>query len=369
LIIDAGGGTIDISTYKALNIRPLQAEELNEPKCMIQGAEFVTIRATDAVKGMWRGSRFNTPENLAAFSQRFDEGVKKVFSNNQADQYVKFGSLRDNDPAYGIKAGRLTLTGAQVSGFFEPSIQSTVDTIRDNFRQRITANSFAFLVGGFATNLWLCEQLERRLLSMGLNFSKPDMQTNKAVAIGAVSYYVDHFVTGRISKFTYGVPCNTLYDPYNPEHARRQNKVFTNAMGERRVPGHFVTMLSRGTKVLEDREIRHSFYWTSEDAPPQHASPGVVKYTGALTSPEWEDTEPDKFETLCYVKADLSTAPSTSKYTTTGRISYKREADVVLLVGLTELKAQISWIDSRTRTEKRSAAVVVYDNPSERVTK
>jgi len=57
------------------------------------------------------GSKFNTPEDLAMFSQRFDEGVKKVFSNNQAPQYVKFGSLRDNDPEYGIKAGRLMLTG------------------------------------------------------------------------------------------------------------------------------------------------------------------------------------------------------------------------------------------------------------------
>jgi len=33
LIIDAGGGTIDISTYKVLNNRPLQVEELYEPKC------------------------------------------------------------------------------------------------------------------------------------------------------------------------------------------------------------------------------------------------------------------------------------------------------------------------------------------------
>ena len=58
-------------------------------------------------------SKFNTPEDLAAFSQRFDEGVKKVFSmsNNNADQYVRFGSPRDNDPNYGIRAGRLTLTG------------------------------------------------------------------------------------------------------------------------------------------------------------------------------------------------------------------------------------------------------------------
>jgi len=58
-------------------------------------------------------SKFNTPEDLAAFSQQFDEGVKKIFStsNSFADQYVKFGSPRDNDPDYGIKAGRIALTG------------------------------------------------------------------------------------------------------------------------------------------------------------------------------------------------------------------------------------------------------------------
>jgi hypothetical protein len=68
---------------------------------------------------------------------------------------------------------------------------------------------------------------------------------NKAVAVGAVSYYIDHFVTGRISKFTYGVPCIALYDPSNPEHVRREHKSYINPMGEKRVPDHFETMLSR----------------------------------------------------------------------------------------------------------------------------
>jgi len=58
-------------------------------------------------------SKFNTPEDLASFSRKFDEGVKKIFStsNSHADQHVKFGSPRDNDLDYGIKAGRITLTG------------------------------------------------------------------------------------------------------------------------------------------------------------------------------------------------------------------------------------------------------------------
>ena len=33
LIIDAGGGTIDISTYKIIGIEPLQVEELYESQC------------------------------------------------------------------------------------------------------------------------------------------------------------------------------------------------------------------------------------------------------------------------------------------------------------------------------------------------
>ena len=58
-------------------------------------------------------SKFNTPDDIAAFSQKFDEGLKKIFStsNSHKDQFIKFGSLRDNDPKCGIKAGKLSLAG------------------------------------------------------------------------------------------------------------------------------------------------------------------------------------------------------------------------------------------------------------------
>ena len=122
----------------------------------------------------------------------------------------------------------------------------------------------------------------------------------------------------------------------------------------------------QGTKVLEDREIRHGFCIIAEGTPPQRASPGITKYTGALASPKWVDVEPgrvfafpwylaqsakspkDKFETLCYVRADISSAPFTSNSGAMGRTGYKRQYDIILLVGLTELKAQVSWVDSRT---------------------
>jgi len=125
-------------------------------------------------------------------------------------------------------------------------------------------------------------------------------------------------------------------------------------------------IVPQGTKVLEDREIRHSFAVVTTGSPARGASPGIVKYTGSLVSPEWEDAEPgrvfnfplylvksaqspkDKFETLCYVKADISSAPYVSNPTGVRQTGFKREYDIILLVGLTELKAQVCWIDSRT---------------------
>ena len=93
----------------------------------------------------------------------------------------------------------------------------------------------------------------------------------------------------------------------------------------------------------------------------------IIKYDGNKKQPRWTDIQPstafelvtvpsvpnahnstDKFETLCHVVADISAAPCTPERGVFGRMCYSREYDVVLLVGLTELKAQIRWTDSTT---------------------
>ena len=92
-----------------------------------------------------------------------------------------------------------------------------------------------------------------------------------------------------------------------------------------------------------------------------------MKYDGDEKAPRWSDVEPgvafrsvalsvrpmftiqkDRFETLCHVVADISEAPYTRKLGISGKMCFTRRFDVVLLVGLTELKAQIRWKDSKT---------------------
>ena len=131
------------------------------------------------------------------------------------------------------------------------------------------------------------------------------------------------------------------------------------------------SIVLQGTKVLEDREIRLARAIVAEGSPPEHSYPEISKYTGALAAPKWKDVEPgrvlfpliplksaqsrkDKFEILCCVKVDISSIPYTSKRGKTGKMGYTRKYDLILLVGLTELKAQISWMDSKTVRGSRS---------------
>jgi len=59
-----------------------------------------------------------------------------------------------------------------------------------------------------------------------------ELSRNKAVAFGAISHYVNHFVTGRLVKYTYGTIACVDFDESDPEHRRRLEKKKMSATGE-----------------------------------------------------------------------------------------------------------------------------------------
>ena len=68
---------------------------------------------------------------------------------------------------------------------------------------------------------------------------------NKAVSDGAISFYLDHIVRTRVSKFTYGSFIHVAYDPSNPDHQYRSHRVFISASGARRLLGSFSIILPK----------------------------------------------------------------------------------------------------------------------------
>jgi len=71
-------------------------------------------------------------------------------------------------------------------------------------------------------------------------------------------------------------------------------------------------------------------------------------------------SQKDRFEQLCCVKADISSAPLKSKFMGIRKRAYERDYDIILLTGLTELQAQVGWIDSKTVRVPLVLHILVY---------
>jgi len=67
--------------------------------------------------------------------------------------------------------------------------------------------------------------------------------SNKAVADGAVSFYIDHLVSSRVARTTYGIKTRTRYNSQDPEHRARKHTRFINRAGHSSIPNKFESIL------------------------------------------------------------------------------------------------------------------------------
>jgi hypothetical protein len=99
-----------------------------------------------------RGSNFGNPESIAHITNCFEKTTKHRFRNPEEPSFIRFGTVRDRDPAFNIRSGRLKLLGSvyfspssvnvclttahrsEVEGLFEPSAQSITDAIEKQCR-------------------------------------------------------------------------------------------------------------------------------------------------------------------------------------------------------------------------------------------
>ncbi|KAH9933533.1 hypothetical protein B0H21DRAFT_699461 [Amylocystis lapponica] len=323
MVVDAGGGTVDVSTYVVKSDGPICLEEIVQPDCALEGSTIVTLRAREVLTARLSGSLFGDPEDIEEIVRAFDKTTKHTFKNPHEASYIKFGSIRDSDPDYGIKNGRLILPGRDVASLYEPSITKINTMIQNQQKAAGGQVSTIFLVGGFAASPWLFPRLKSFAHALDIKLSRPD-HTNKAVADGALSFYLDHFVSLRVARFTYGVQCFVRFDNANPDHLRRAHQ---------------------GTRVSEETLFTRAFNMESKGLVSSRTiSMEILCYKGDSPNPQWTDSEPSMFSTLCSVKADISHVPRVPLLGPKSTY-HSQDFSVLLSFGMTELKAQLSWIE------------------------
>ncbi|KAF8907421.1 hypothetical protein CPB85DRAFT_840353 [Mucidula mucida] len=363
IIVDAGGGTVDLSAYANKTNKDNAFEEIAPTECRLQGSVLVGRRARAHIEAKLRNSKFGSIEDINHMANVFDKSTKLSFRTSSEPAYIRFGSARDKDLAVDIRNGQLKLDGETVSDFFKPSIQAIIKAIKTQKGCSNVDITTVLLVGGFAASDWLFGQLRDALSPSRMTVCRPDGHVNKAVADGAVSFYLDHFVSARVAHLTYGVQMGIAFDCDDPEHLHRSHQTYYDAAGIRCVRNAFSCILEKGTRVNEETEFREAYSRTSTNVSAlQSTSIDIMSYRGPSPYPKWLDVAPYSFSSICSVTSDTSGVPRRRipPRTAYGSYHYHLDFEVVLLFGLTELKAQIAWIENGV--ERRSPATIVYDS-------
>lgn len=360
IVIDAGGGTVDLSAY-SMQLSPTSFLEIAPAECRLQGSVFITYRAHAFLRAVLANSKYGDEETLRRMADIFDKTTKLHFRKADEPQYIQFGGIRDRDLEYNIRSGQLKLSGEDVAKLFEPSVEEIVAAFEQQCRAASTPITSVFLVGGFAASDWLYTRLVERVNPLGITICRPQQHVNKAVADGAVSFYIDRLVSGRVARFTYGTGINVTYNQADPEHVSRREIAFEGFSGDLEVPYGFEPILTKGTQVSEQQEFRKSFILEETDRSRcNNLHVDIMAYRGQLANPRWMDTEEGSYTHMCTIRADTSKlAPSMqANQLGGGAVYYSIMIEVVILFGLTELRAQISWKENGV--EVRSPAAVVY---------
>ncbi|KAF8161589.1 hypothetical protein B0H34DRAFT_385803 [Crassisporium funariophilum] len=346
VIVDAGGGTIDLSVYSQ-GANPLKQtfEEIAQPQCHLQGSIFVSTRARDFLQGHLAQSDFY--DDLDHIVTCFDKTTKLRFRDADEHKFIKFGSVRDNDPECNIRLGQLKLSGTNVSSFFEPSVRCIVEAVKEQRRSAHKNFTHVVLVGGFAASDWLYKKVSESLQPLGYTVVRPDHHVMKAVANGAISYYINHYVQTRVSGVTYGSLGKIAYDPSNLEHKLRSSKATTSASGGQEIVPYFWVILEGNKQVPESNEIRRSFHWHIANLSSlKESRDEIYSYAGNIVNGAFMDVNKEKFSKLCTIEADVSHLANSSSietmYGPKGRY-YRFSCDIVLSFGGTEIKAQLAW--------------------------
>jgi len=337
IICDAGGGTVDLISYKITSLAPLAVEENSVGTGGICGAALLNYAFQDELRALLGESVYADWRVKYAFalehaSNYFEDYVKREFSNGEVvDFYVPFPGAPDHEAA-GIQAGHLTLTHAQVEKIFEPVVDQILSLLQNQINAVHAKNvsvSSIILVGGFGQSRYLYECIKTRF---GGGDSIPSKQSTALVVQGQGSALQERIeiiqptnawsavargaalrgaqgsvATSRRSRYHYGTTCDP---PWDESKHPRSSRWFDHLDGSFRARATMNWYLDKGEAVTALRAIPLSLSEYLDKYTYKDPTSRISSYTLYACA---EDVAPVMFsETLqevCTVTADLTGVP------------------------------------------------------------
>ncbi|ORX62896.1 actin-like ATPase domain-containing protein [Hesseltinella vesiculosa] len=268
MICDAGGGTVDLIVFEIEdNLQGSAHHSLREvtkgsgDTC---GSVFLDRNMEQLIRDRFAHFGRVKPRSMDSMLNSFIEHIKPhFFEEPDQEHYINIpfslGYPNNEDPDYGIYDGAMSFTFEELRDkVFEPVIQKILGLIQHQLDSSAMKPVDAiFMVGGFGMSTYLQHRVRETFVPR-VRFVSTPPRPEMAVVRGAVYFGMNpRLVTQRVSRRTYGLSSQMIFDPANdpPSHQ-------INVNGSWYCRERFSVYVNKGTAVGVDECVTKKFVVT-----------------------------------------------------------------------------------------------------------
>ncbi|KAL8987937.1 MAG: hypothetical protein Q9169_008631, partial [Polycauliona sp. 2 TL-2023] len=168
VVCDAGGGTVDLISYKVTGLKPiLKVAEVAPGQVKKCGSTFLNRR----FEAFLREKLSSHP----SWQEHMMEDIKRSYDGTETSQYDVPVPTFPDDADYNVRRARYTLKGSDLHQIFEPIIKDIIDLVWHQIQATRAAKTnvkAVLLVGGFSESNYLFKRLQQSVAPEGIEVHK-----------------------------------------------------------------------------------------------------------------------------------------------------------------------------------------------------
>ncbi|KAF2201018.1 actin-like ATPase domain-containing protein [Delitschia confertaspora ATCC 74209] len=280
ILCDAGGGTVDVVSYKVKKLSPsLELEQIGFPTARKCGSVFINeefkkwLRALigptnyekidpNTVMGKIT-SHVTEGRAMRELMEQFNSRKKRFRGGEDGDITLELPAPLDDLTIHDkVDEGYITIKNADMQKFFNVCVGQIVELVKGHIHQigvKGARPRNIFLVGGFGESEYLQRVIRQTFKMWNVEVRRPDTSWT-AVVQGAVICGIEKNTTQNLVKATacqhsYGIKASKIYSDIsnNPE-----DEVPDDLSGLSRAQGQLIWILNKGDVVLSTKPCRGS---------------------------------------------------------------------------------------------------------------
>lgn len=304
LIVDCGGGTVDLIAYEVEEESPFTVAECTAGSGDSCGSTALNRNFSNILRAKIRKMKLPDGSKTAGkvyakCIMDFENRIKADFRNNGQKWAVDVG-IEAEFPDAGIEEGYMTFTNEEILQCFEPVVNRILELVRNQIiaiqaQNRLLQN--VLVVGGFGASEYLFQQIKLHVPPQFQNKVVRPMDSVAAIVKGAVTAGItERVITSRVARRHYLM---ATLQPFKEGHHPEQYRV-PSLDGKDRCKYTRQIFVQKGQRVKIGEPVKVSFfrqvapgatlmyedvlYACDEDVCPEYTKDPRIKEIVTLTS-------------------------------------------------------------------------------------